>query len=141
RSDLIKRIAARQDVQMECVIGAGLIEQAAERAEGEDAAHLHQWARMLREEKDAESRQAIALGKELAAFVERYPDRRFASRYEKELSVVVDREKAGYSAWYELYPRSCSPERGRHGTLRDCEAWLPYIAWMGFDVLYLPPIH
>ena len=55
--------------------------------------------------------------------------------------MVVDREKARFSAWYEVFPRSCSPEPGRHGTLRDCEAMLPYIASMGFDVVYLPPIH
>ena len=54
---------------------------------------------------------------------------------------MVDREKAGFSAWYELFPRSCSPDPSRPGTLRDCEARLPYVAAMGFDVLYLPPIH
>ena len=55
--------------------------------------------------------------------------------------VTVDRPRAGFSAWYELFPRSCSPEPGRHGTFADCQKWLPYIAGMGFDVLYLPPIH
>ena len=48
---------------------------------------------------------------------------------------------ARFSAWYELFPRSCASEPGRHGTLQDCEARLPYVAAMGFDVLYLPPIH
>src|SRR6202034_3512255 len=54
---------------------------------------------------------------------------------------TVDREKARFSTWYEVFPRSCAPEAGRHGTFRDCELWLPYIASMGFDVVYLPPIH
>ncbi len=49
--------------------------------------------------------------------------------------------KARFSTWYEVFPRSCSSQAGRHGTFRDCEAWLPYIASMGFDVVYLPPIH
>jgi starch synthase (maltosyl-transferring) len=71
----------------------------------------------------------------------RYPDRCFAARYGKELCVVVDREKAGFSAWYEMFPRSSWSSPARHGTLRDCESRLPYIAEMGFDVLYLPPIH
>jgi starch synthase (maltosyl-transferring) len=57
------------------------------------------------------------------------------------LRAVVDRPRAGFSAWYEVFPRSCAPEAGRHGTFKDCEAMLPYIAGMGFDVLYLPPIH
>jgi len=73
--------------------------------------------------------------------VQRYPDRSLASRCEKDLTVVVEREKARFSTWYELFPRSCSPQPGRHGTLRDCAAWLPYIASMGFDLIYLPPIH
>jgi starch synthase (maltosyl-transferring) len=77
----------------------------------------------------------------LAELALRYPDRSLATRYERELVVVVDRERARFSTWYEVFPRSCAPEPGRHATFRDCEAWLPYIAAMGFDVLYLPPIH
>ena len=60
---------------------------------------------------------------------------------DNELLVRVDREKARFSAWYEIFPRSCSPEPGKHGTFKELESWLPYIAGMGFDVLYLPPIH
>ena len=96
---------------------------------------------MLRDEQQPENRKRIALEDNLAAIVQRYPDRRFVARHDKELCLVVDRERAGYSAWYELFPRSCSSEPGRPGTLRDCEEGLPYIAAMGFDVLYLPPIH
>jgi len=78
---------------------------------------------------------------------------RFATTYPKELAVVVDREKARFSAWYETFPRSCAKktpvaeqhreasESGRCATFRECESRLPYIASMGFDVLYLPPIH
>ena len=54
---------------------------------------------------------------------------------------MVDRVRARYSTWYEVFPRSCAAEPGRHGTFRDVENWLPYVAGMGFDVLYLPPIH
>lgn len=66
---------------------------------------------------------------------------RAVTRYDKELGIRVDREKARFSTWYELFPRSCAPELGGHGTFEDCEEWLPYVASMGFDVLYLPPIH
>ncbi len=68
-------------------------------------------------------------------------DQRYVITYPRELIVNVDREKAGCSAWYEMFPRSASPVPGRHGTFKDCEVRLPYIAEMGFDVLYLPPIH
>ncbi|MGE3313044.1 MAG: alpha-1,4-glucan--maltose-1-phosphate maltosyltransferase, partial [Limisphaerales bacterium] len=70
----------------------------------------------------------------------RAPDRRFATRYSRDLGVVVDRELARFGAWYELFPRSLGKE-GRHGTLTDVRASLPRVAEMGFDVLYMPPIH
>ena len=78
---------------------------------------------------------------QLAALMDRYPDRTLATRHHV-LPVVVDCEKARFSAWYEMFPRSTSSEPGAHGTFRDCVYLrLPYIAGMGFDVLYLPPIH
>lgn len=67
-------------------------------------------------------------------------DRARASRYPRALEVVVDPPLARFSAWYELFPRSFG-EPGRHGTFADAERMLPYVAELGFDVLYLPPIH
>jgi starch synthase (maltosyl-transferring) len=78
---------------------------------------------------------------DLSTLMERYPDKSLATRYEKELPVVVDDAKARFSAWYELFPRSAAGDAGRHGTFKDCAARLAYVAEMGFDVLYLPPIH
>ena len=78
---------------------------------------------------------------ELKALMLRHADRRRATTYGRELAVVVDRDRARFSAWYEMFPRSSSPQAGRHGTLRDCTNRLDYVAGMGFDVLYLPPIH
>jgi starch synthase (maltosyl-transferring) len=63
-----------------------------------------------------------------------------ATRYPKELEVVVDRERAAFSAWYEFFPRSTGKD-GKHGTFADAERMLPYIKELGFDVVYLPPIH
>ncbi|HXJ10725.1 MAG TPA: alpha-1,4-glucan--maltose-1-phosphate maltosyltransferase [Candidatus Limnocylindrales bacterium] len=141
RQDLGKRISAKQDISVDLQIGAGLIEEAAARANGKDGEILLDWARRLRESKQLESQTAIALDTDLLALVQLYPERELVTRYDKQLSVVVDRDKAGFSSWYEVFPRSCSPDQKRHGTFRDCERWLPYIASMGFDVLYLPPIH
>src|SRR6516162_7295093 len=141
RRDLEKRIAAKQDVSVDLLIGAGLIEAAAGRARGEDAKTLADWAQRLRGTKQDESRESLALDTDLLKLVQLYPELELASRYDRHLTVIVDREKAGFSAWYELFPRSCSAEQKRHGTLRDCEQWLPHIASMGFDVVYLPPIH
>jgi starch synthase (maltosyl-transferring) len=71
----------------------------------------------------------------------KYPDRRFATRYDRELIIVVDPYLGRFSAWYELFPRSTSPIEGKHGTLADCQERLPFIAEMGFDIVYLPPVH
>jgi starch synthase (maltosyl-transferring) len=57
------------------------------------------------------------------------------------LTVAADRERARFSSWYEMFPRSASADPTRHGTFADVRAKLPYVAHMGFDVLYLPPIH
>ena len=141
RDDLTKRIAAGQELRIEVLIGAQILEEVAAQATGGDAELLRRCARRLREDKDEASSKNIAFDIELLNVVQRYPDRHLVTQYEKRLAVVVDREKARFCAWYEVFPRSCSPEPGRHGTLRDCEAALPYIASMGFDVVYLPPIH
>jgi len=141
RDALEKRIAAAQNVEIDLLIGAGLIDAAAARATGADAELLRKTAQQIRQLKDQASGPPVALREELLALMKKYPDLSFASRYDKQLDVIVDREKARFSAWYEIFPRSCSPQAGRHGTFRDCEATLPYIASMGFDVVYLPPIH
>jgi len=102
---------------------------------------LLEWAQRLRKNDHDASQAAMALDADLLKLIQAHPERDHATRYDKRLSVVVDREKARFSSWYELFPRSCSLDGQRHGTFRDCEDWLPYIASMGFDVVYLPPIH
>jgi starch synthase (maltosyl-transferring) len=141
RRDFIKRINAGQDVAVDLLVGAELIDEAAARAHGENAQHLADWAARLRADTPQQQRSQLALDEELAAIANRYPDRRLATQYHRELAVSIDRTRARFSTWYELFPRSCSPEPQRHGTFRDVEQRLPYVASMGFDVLYLPPIH
>ena len=141
RSDLMKRIAAGQDVDVDLLIGAQIIEEAAARATGEDANLLRRSTDRVRDKAAKELRQNAALDEKLLDIVQRYPDPTHITKFEKRLAVVVDREKARFSTWYEVFPRSCSPEPGRHGTLFDCADRLPYIASMGFDVVYLPPMH
>jgi starch synthase (maltosyl-transferring) len=133
RRDMRKKLDAEQRVPIELLIGAQLIQEAGRRAAGDDRARLQRWPEADRIE--------LALSGEVDQLVARYPDRSYETTYDRELTVLVDREKARFSAWYELFPRSCSAVPGRHGTFKDCEARLPYVASMGFDVLYLPPIH
>ncbi|HSO07467.1 MAG TPA: maltotransferase domain-containing protein, partial [Pelomicrobium sp.] len=140
RHDYARRIEA-EDIAIAALVGAHLIEEASKRAEGKDAEHLLRWAERLAGKRSADELKRIGLDEELGALAMRYPDRSLALRYPKELTVTVERAKARFSTWYELFPRSAAPEPGRHGTLRDVAARLPYVAAMGFDVLYLPPIH
>jgi starch synthase (maltosyl-transferring) len=141
RNALVKRVAAQQDVHVELLMGADLIEEAAKEAPANEAGLLRQWAKRLRDAKDKPQGAEIALEEELLGIIRRYPVRNLATRYDKDLNITVDREKARFSTWYEVFPRSFSPQAGRHGTFRDCESVLPYIASMGFDVVYLPPVH
>jgi starch synthase (maltosyl-transferring) len=141
RADLAKKKNAGVDVSLDLIAGADLIDEAAERASGGDAENLRGLSKFLRTPHNGKSRIEAALAKELASLMAHYPDKRFTTRYAKQLLVSVDRPKAKFSAWYEMFPRSCADEPGRHGTFADCMNRLSYVSSMGFDVLYLPPIH
>jgi starch synthase (maltosyl-transferring) len=138
RHGFAKKLEAGRVERIDRLVGAELVDQAAGRATKEDARLLRSWAARLRDDR---ADRAAALDPALEAVVARFPDRRNAARIDVDLRVDVDRERARYSSWYELFPRSTSPVPGRHGTLQDCIARLPYVAEMGFDVLYLAPIH
>jgi starch synthase (maltosyl-transferring) len=138
-----KKLEAGQEISVDLQVGALLAEEAAKRARGADRRKLLAFARSLRpgEARGVPECVTAALDEVLGALADRYPDRSLATGYGRELPVVVDRETARFSTWYELFPRSCSKEPGRHGTFNDVAKCLPYVASMGFDVLYLPPIH
>jgi len=139
--DLQKRIDAGQDVSVDLLVGGELVQEASCRACGDAKRRLQSAATTLSRKGNLASKLRLALDEGLARLVGCYCNRRCASTYHRDLTVVVDRERARFSTWYEMFPRSCAPEPGRHGTFRDCEERLPCIAGMGFDVLYLPPIH
>jgi starch synthase (maltosyl-transferring) len=151
-ADLRKRLGAQptpdkpnseaQDIPLAFRSGALLLSQAAHRAKAGDNKILAEAAAELNRLADEHhATYEFPLSAEIMALVEQYPDLAFATRYKQELHLWVDRERAHYSAWYELFPRSTSPDLTRHGTFADVKALLPSIAAMGFDVLYLPPIH
>jgi starch synthase (maltosyl-transferring) len=141
RRDIKKKTDAGQEVAADLLMGSDLVQAAAAQAAGSDQTLLSSWAQQLASGKSRQERIKLALDVNLARLVNRYPDRSHATRYAKTLAVDVQRPKARFSSWYEMFPRSCSGQEDRHGTFKDCEFRLPYIAEMGFDVLYLPPIH
>jgi starch synthase (maltosyl-transferring) len=138
---LKKKFDAEQDVASELLEGAELVRQAANRAGGADGRWVEEQAGLLAGRAAQERRVSLALSVKLAATMALYPDRDSATRYERVLRVHVDRPRARFSAWYEMFPRSCAAQPGKHGTLSDCERRIAYVASMGFDVLYLPPVH
>jgi starch synthase (maltosyl-transferring) len=145
RSEMTRRVDP-DDVRIASQVGALEIAAAAGRAEGVDKTALQRWATELdavaaTPGADAVALKALALDEELAETARRHPDRRHEAQYPVELPLVADRERARFSTWYELFPRSAGTEPGAHGTFKDVEARLPAIAAMGFDVLYFPPIH
>jgi starch synthase (maltosyl-transferring) len=140
----LERREDRADIRTALEVGGALIDEAGRRAQGGDAQVLAEWSAQLRAAAgdlgaDPAAQKAMALDAARAAIVARYADRSLAATVTREL--VADRKRAGFSSWYEMFPRSASLEPGRHGTFRDVEARLPYLADMGFDVLYFPPIH
>ncbi|MGA2037353.1 MAG: maltotransferase domain-containing protein, partial [Acidimicrobiales bacterium] len=169
--DVSVKAGADQDLTVELLVGAELLTQAAVRAEGRDRNRLQALAVQLRRGSqaggsDAGGSAAGAQGTdaagakdleaarpddvravldvvslpEVTALARCHPDPGPGAT-SKVLAVVVERAKARFSTWYELFPRSASPEPGCHGTLVDTKALLEYVSRLGFDVLYLPPIH
>ena len=141
--DLEKKFAARVDVEVELLAGVELIRAAAARAVGADQLELQLISKALAPESllPCGAKVAAALSGHVANLVDAYSDRLHAATCSKILKVTVDPVLARFGSWYELFPRSCAPLGKRHGTLKDCEAVLPRIANMGFDIAYLPPVH
>jgi starch synthase (maltosyl-transferring) len=139
--DLKKRFDIGQDLKVDLWMGAEVIEKASGKASKEDQHKLLMFSEMMKRAKGVKEMVSAALSEELTELMNTYPDKTFSVLYEKELAVVVDRERALFSAWYELFPRSCGSESGGYGTFKDCVRLFPEIARMGFDIVYLPPIH
>jgi len=140
--NLKKRVDADQDVTVELEIGAAIVREAAQAASGEAARTLRTYADgMTVEKQPAGERARLALADELESLMAEHGVRHHVTELDRPVRMRIDRPKALFSAWYEMFPRSASAEPGRHGTFDDVVKRLPYVAEMGFDVLYLPPIH
>jgi starch synthase (maltosyl-transferring) len=141
--DLGKKADAGQDLSLDLMTGAQFLTAAAKRAGPTDAQILNALSARLRKITGTDAVEAVAFSEDedLITLMSRYRERTGDTVYEKELVVRVDRARARFSTWYEMFPRSCTTSAERPGTLRDCAEYIEYVADMGFDVLYLPPIH
>ncbi len=138
--ELEKKLEAKQVVAVELLEGKALIAEVAGRATGEDAERMRAVLKAFDAAGDTARAEAM-LDARLRAAMKRWPDRRAAVRYDRELEVFVDRVEARFAAWYEMFPRSQGTEPGVGATFYDCEERLPEVRAMGFDVVYFVPIH
>ncbi len=137
-----KKEDAGENVSQDLVEGGAMIEKAALRAPTEDANLLSRNAKLFQSGERLTELLLFALTSDFIHLMAKYPDKTNKTDYSRILEVSVEPLQARFSAWYEMFPRSCADDgSGRHGTFIDCIERLPYIAEMGFDVLYLPPIH
>ncbi|MGJ8651090.1 MAG: alpha-1,4-glucan--maltose-1-phosphate maltosyltransferase [Opitutaceae bacterium] len=128
-------------VDLECLIGAEILEQTAKRASKKDAKQLKEWAAHLADTSaDMHSRITLAYSRHVAGIARAYPERKWESCSPLSL-MLVERELAAFSAWYEYFPRSCKDDGVTHGTFNDAAKRLPEIEEMGFNIVYFPPIN
>ncbi len=140
RSDLEKKARAGRDIRSDLLEGVAMLEDLCKKSKGEAAAALNAYVAELKRSATPRALE-IALGSELAGAAARVDPRSDALTYQPLLEVVADRPKARFSAWYEMFPRSQGIEPGKAASFRVAERRLSEIRNMGFDVLYLAPIH
>ncbi|MGB3802001.1 MAG: alpha-1,4-glucan--maltose-1-phosphate maltosyltransferase [Lewinella sp.] len=135
-----KKEADGQDMGVELQIGANFLSEKADKLDGDDKHRVTEAIQRLGGDDQRES-VAYVLGDDFADLLQHYPLRQLNTVYDPGLQVKVGRKKERFSSWYELFPRSTSPDINRAGTFKDVEALLPRIEEFGFDVLYMPPVH
>jgi starch synthase (maltosyl-transferring) len=141
RQDTVKKIDAGQNVDIDLIEGREILAAAAETAPRAERESIETAIRAFNRTAEAEERAEILLSEDIRRMMAQWGPREDRSAYERELEVVVDRPAARFAAWYEMFPRSQGTVPGRGATFDDCIARLPAVRDMGFDVVYLVPIH
>jgi starch synthase (maltosyl-transferring) len=155
RHGLELKSKAGVDVTVELQEGAALVTAAAERSApavrktrrraavtvSSDRDHLMAFAAILGGTGEVRARAGAALDEKLLDLMMRHADRSLSTSYLRVLRVTIDRERARFGAWYEMFPRSWGPTESRSATFAEAALHLPNVAALGFDVVYLPPIH
>jgi starch synthase (maltosyl-transferring) len=139
QQDITKKFQAGMKIKTEIELGIKFLEETLQHRKHPE---IKRFLIEIKKAKSEEQRLKLATNEKLSFLMrEFYPNKQWLTEMPKALSIIVDSRKARFSTWYELFPRSCSPKRNKHGTFKDCQQLLPEIANMGFDVLYFPPIH
>ncbi|NVD44752.1 alpha-1,4-glucan--maltose-1-phosphate maltosyltransferase [Qipengyuania atrilutea] len=139
RRDFRKKLDADVAQDVDHAEGRQLVEEAAARSKGKTATALKKQLAAL-EKAEGEKSAKLLLADDLAELMHEADDRPHTIRSEPQ-PVDAERVAARFSSWYELFPRSMTGDKGRHGTFADVIDHLPRVCGMGFDTLYFPPIH
>lgn len=135
-----RKIEDGQHVKSELLEGVQFVKDIIKKVTGNDIQYLEHLQHIFGDEQQYNEAIKEATSERLHHIFTTYPQKILANT-SKEYQVYVDRKKARFSTWYEFFPRSASEHKGIHGTFKDCERLLPRVSKMGFDTLYLPPIH
>jgi starch synthase (maltosyl-transferring) len=139
--DTIKKFDAKEDIQSDLLEGLALVEKAASQAKSEAKRELDDFLNMLKSAELQKSKIKIFSDNDLLELMKANADRSDSCVYEPAFEVVADRVEARFAAWYEIFPRSQGSNPNKSATFEDCKKRLPEIQDMGFDVVYLTPIH
>lgn len=138
---LKKKFEDKQNISVELLIGADYLEKSMTNASAAEKKKLKTAIELIKNNQNEAKTVSYALSDEISELMANLNDKEKVTVFHKTLPLKIEPKKALFSAWYEFFPRSTSSEEGRHGTFKDCERVLEEVARMGFDVVYLPPIH
>ena len=140
RDEFEKKRGADQNLELELVEGRAVLAAGLSQADLDDAGRLRT-VLMEFDTGDTPQRTQLMLSPLVRELMARCQPRGAFTRHSRELEVVVDRPTARFAAWYEMFPRSQGKVAGKSASFDDCIARLTEIAGLGFDVVYLVPIH
>lgn len=135
-----EKIKASVPLVVELMVGVNLLEKIKKIASNEDVSIINHYIKIFKDEKKYDEALIICRSTELRSLISKYPLIENETE-SSERKIFTDRFKANFSAWYSIFPRSTAEKPGEHGTFKTTAAQLPRIKELGFDVLYLPPIH
>ncbi len=141
QDDLNKKFQAGQNISVDLRIGTEEVRKVKKRVSPEHKQKLNEWVDTLNKADSIAQAVAVAEDAAVSDIIRNNQDEDLLCTYDKELEVSVNRPRAQFSAWYEMFPRSTSQKAEQHGTFKDCERLLPDLKEMGFNVIYFPPIH
>lgn len=141
KKGLVKKYNANQDISVELEIGAEMLQHAITHAKDTDKPKLKEWADQLNTSGNPETAISLAISDAVTQVMALNKDQNLVTTFPETFIIEIERKKAAFSSWYELFPRSAADGPGKHGTFKDVIKLLPRVADMGFDILYFPPIH